>query len=59
MAAQQGKDLILEAVGSPGDFQTNTFFKVVSVHSLEYRLESGARPETVRPSPKEAPNMDA
>lgn len=52
--AGKGLDSGLEAVGSPGDFQTNTFFKVVSVPSLEYRLESGERPETV--SPEEAPN---
>lgn len=33
------------------------FFGAVSVHSLEYRLESGKRPETV--SPNQAPDTDA
>lgn len=52
-----GMGFILNAVGSPGDFQTDRFFRVISGHSLEYRLESGKRLETV--SPKEAPNMEA
>lgn len=52
-----GKGLYSGGSWEPWRFSNRQVFKIISVRSLEYRLESGEKLQTA--SPKEAPNMEA